>query len=475
MRLWSAPGILFLIAAGGTGYAAGPEQRIAAIESSIAPLVVIKGEAPPPVNLATRMEQLHVVGVSVAVFSAGRIEWARAYGYADKERGVRATPDTLFEAGSISKPVTALATFELVEKGTLNLDANVNDKLKSWHLPDNQFTTQHKVTLRNILNHTAGTTVWGFPGYARTDEIPSVVDVLDGKGNTEAIRVWKEPGESWRYSGGGYTIMQLLLTDVTGRPFPDLMHDTVLKPLHMTSSTYEQPLPVAWRARAASGYDRAGVKVPGDWHVYPEMAAAGLWTTASDLARYALAVQRAYRSDGGILSSKTTHIMLTPGMNNHGLGPVLTPDGKRFGHGGADAGFQANLTAFLDGSAGVAVMTNSDNGLRLADELILTIAREYGWSGFSQVERTVVRLSPEAYQRLVGRYQLDGGLGQFEIVSREGRLFAVTPGNPDRELLAESETRLFERDSPATIEVTSDNGSLTLNIVGLGHAVKVPK
>jgi CubicO group peptidase (beta-lactamase class C family) len=267
--------------------------------------------------------------------------------------------------------------------------------------------------------------------------------------------------------------MQLLFTDVTGHAFPELMHDGVLKPLRMTSSTYEQPLPGGWRTRAASGYNRAGDKVPGDWHVYPEMAAAGLWTTASDLARYAMAVQRAYHSGGGILSPKTAHVMLTPGMHNHGLGPVITPDGKRFGHSGADAGFQASLTAFLDGGAGIAVMSNSDNGNRLADELMLTIARQYGWSGFTQVEKTVVQLPPEAYQRLAGRYQLDGGLGQFEIIFREGRLFVQAPGNPDRELLAETETRFFERDSVTPIEVAYENGSITLNIVGLGHAVKV--
>jgi CubicO group peptidase (beta-lactamase class C family) len=169
MRLRPTLGALILVCVGANGYAATPAQRIATIESSITPLVVIKGEPPPPVNLATRMEQLHVVGVSVAVFNAGKIEWAKAYGYADKERGTRATPDTLFEAGSISKPIAALAALELVERGTLDLDANVNDKLKSWHLPENQFTTNHKVTLRNILNHTAGTTVWGFPGMpART-------------------------------------------------------------------------------------------------------------------------------------------------------------------------------------------------------------------------------------------------------------------------------------------------------------------
>ncbi|HEY4341422.1 MAG TPA: serine hydrolase domain-containing protein [Steroidobacteraceae bacterium] len=444
------------------------------MERSVSPMVTIKGESLPRVSLAERMRQLHVVGVSIAVFNRGKIEWTKAYGFADKERGVAATPETLFLAGSISKPVAALGALELVDKGVLELDANVNDKLKTWKLPDNEFTTEHKVTLRNILNHTAGTTVWGFVGYTPPAKIPSTIEVLDGKGNTPAIRVWKVPGESWRYSGGGYTIMQQLVCDVTGETFPELMSATVFKPLHMNSSTYEQPLPEGWRARAASGYDESGVKILGGWRIYPEMAAAGLWTTASDLARYALAVERAYRGAGGILSPKMAHLMLTPGMANHGLGPVITPDGKRFGHTGVDAGFQASVTAYLQGGAGAVVLTNSGNGLRLADELMLTIAREYGWSGFPENEKTVVHLAPYVYERLAGhyRYQGDPGVGEFEISFKDGHLLMKYPDASARELLAESETRYFDR--VAGTEIETQAGSTTINVIGIGHAAKLP-
>jgi CubicO group peptidase (beta-lactamase class C family) len=367
-----------------------------------------------------------------------------------------------------------VAALELLEKGTLDLDSNVNDRLTSWHLPDNQFTAEHKVTLRNILNHTAGTTVWGFPGYARTDKIPSPVEVLDGKGNTEAIRVWKEPGQSWRYSGGGYTIMQVLMTDVTGRSFPNLMHDSVLEPLGMLSSTYEQPLPEKWQARAASGYNGEGIKVAGGWHVYPEMAAAGLWTRATDLATFALAVQRMYRRDGSLLSSKMTHMMLNPGMHNDGLGVFITPDHKRFGHDGADEGFQASLTAFIEDKAGIAIMTNSDNGGRLARELMLTIAREYGWSGFSQVEKSVIRMTAADSARLVGHYKIDGGgAGEFDLVAQDGRILLRSTEVPERELLAESSEKLFLRDDGTSVEVATQNGSTVLTIGGGLHAVRI--
>jgi CubicO group peptidase (beta-lactamase class C family) len=454
--------------------AATTEQRISAIEHEMIPILVIKGENVPVATLAERMEQLKVPAVSVAVFNNGQFEWTRTYGYADKERRIPATPETLFEAGSISKAVTAVAALRLVESGVLDLDANVNDRLRSWRLPDNEFTTSHKVTLRTILNHTAGTTVSGFGGYARTDRIPSPVEVLEGKGNTEAIRVWKEPGQSWSYSGGGYTIVQVLMTDVTGRSFPALMHDTVLKPLGMRSSTYEQPLPDIRQARAASGYNREGVKVAGGWHVYPEMAAAGLWTTPTDLASFALAVERMYRGDGGVLSSNMSHMMLTPGMNDDGLGVFLTPDHKRFGHGGDDDGFQADMTAFIEGGKGLVIMTNSDNGGQLMQELELTIARQFGWSGFSQIEKNVIRLAPADLARLLGHYKLDaGGVGEFDLVSHDGRVFLKSIEMPEREILAESPGKFFVRDDLTPIELVMENGSTALHIEDGMHAMKI--
>jgi CubicO group peptidase (beta-lactamase class C family) len=473
VRFLLAP-FLLICSTASSQAATPPEQRIAAIEAAVVPALVIKGEMQPVVTLAERMEQLKVPGISVAVLNEGRIEWTKAYGYADKERGIAATPDTLFQAGSISKPVAALAALSLVENNTLNLDENVNERLKSWHLPNNPFTSNHKVTLRNILNHTAGITVHGFPGYARTDKIPSPVNVLEGKGNTEAVRVWKEPGESWSYSGGGYTIMQVLLCDVTGRAFPDLMRALVLGPLGMQDSTYEQPLPERRWRHAASGYDRSGFKVAGDWHVYPEMAAAGLWTTAGDLAKFALAVERMYRSDGGLLSRTMTHAMLTPGKNNDGLGIFISADGRRFGHDGADEGFQSSLTAFIEGGEGIVILTNSDNGGRLASELQLTIARAYGWSGFPQTEKTVVHLSEADTARLLGHYRIDvGGGGELEIVARRGRVLVRAATMPERELLAESPTQLFLRDDGTPIEVTTVNGSVGLTIGGGLHAIKV--
>jgi CubicO group peptidase (beta-lactamase class C family) len=453
------------------GFAASPPHVISSMERSVSPVFVIRGEHSPTVSLAQRMAQLNVCAVSIAVIRDGKLDWARAYGYADREWKIPATPDTLFQAGSISKPIAALAALQRVDAGTLDLDRNVNDYLKSWQLPDNEFTAVHKVTVRNILNHTAGLTVWGFPGYTRAAGMPSTVDVLDGKGNTPPIRVWKQPDESWRYSGGGYTILQLLLSDQSGIPFPVLMRDTVLKPLRMNHSTYEQPLPEALRATAASGYDRHGRKVEGDWHVYPEMAAAGLWTTPSDLAKYVIAIQRANRGDKRLLSPPMTRAMLTPGMNDHGLGPVITEDGLSFGHNGADEGFQANMTGFLDGRAGVVVMTNSDNGGRLAQELILTLDNLYGWPGMKPVERSVAAVPVAALDSLTGRYALpsgqdDGKTVDLDITREDGTLVVTNNGVKEMTLRPESDRKFFDRDSGIPVEFSFEDKTATLVIGG---------
>ena len=469
--------LMMICLAATTSFAGAPPPVIASMERSVTPLVIIHGEQHPTVSLAERMAQLNVNAVSIAVVRDRKLDWARAYGFADKERNVAATPNTLFQAGSISKPLTALAALKRVDAGTLELDRNVNDYLKSWKLPDNEFTAVHKVTVRNILNHTAGLTVWGFPGYFRDSKIPSTIDVLDGKGNTPPIRVWKQPDLSWRYSGGGYTILQLLLSDQSGVSFPVLMRDSVLKPLQMSHSTYEQPLPLALRAMAASGYDRDGKRVEGDWHVYPEMAAAGLWTTPRDLAKYIIAVQNANLGTAHVLSLQLVHAMLTPGMNEHGLGPVITSDRLRFGHGGADDGFQAEVTGFLDGRGGVVVMANSDNGGRLAQELILTLANLYGWPGINPVERSIANVSVSELERLIGNYAIasgeDGGKTEDLNISREGATLVVSyKGVREMTLLPESDVKFFSRDTGRQVVFSFEDKTTTVDLGGEQKAVR---
>lgn len=435
----------------------------ARFEANIEPLIKIRGEDRPPKPLTEHMAEIGVPALSVAVLDKGEIAWARAYGMADVAAQRPATPETLFQAASISKPVAALAALDMVEDGLLGLDENINDKLASWQLPDNEHTANEKVTLRRLLNHTAGTTVWGFPGYALTDEIPDSAGVLDGEGNTDEVRVYKEPGVDWQYSGGGYTIMQLLLADVSGESFPEVLRQRVLEPLGMTTSTFEQPLPEARRGQEALAYRRNGDLVADGWHAYPEMAAAGLWTTPSDLLSYAMGVLRSRAgAEGAILNQELTAEMLTPGDRNHGLGPQMGDEGVSFGHGGSNEGFRCRLTVFFDGETGAAVMTNSDNGGRLYQEVFTTLAREYGWPGFEAEVRDAIEVDAEKYAELVGTYHVEDMDLTIEIVhTDDGRLTIGQPGNPPEEFLPQAEAVWFSRVDGQEVTFIVEEGEIS--------------
>ncbi len=249
-------------------------NEIKHVEHGLLPAVLIKGD--PAWSIEERMKFYKVPGLSIAVIKDFRVAWAKSYGVKDTATNEPVTTDTLFQAGSISKSVNAMVAMKKVEQGKISLDENINNKLTSWKLPDNEFTASKKVTLRNLLSHTAGTTVHGFPGYAITDKVPAVPQVLDGAApaNTAPVRVDFEPGSRFRYSGGGTTISQLALMDIEGKPYPEIARETVLGPLGMTNSTYNQPLPPDWRRKAATGYRQSGEEVGGKIHIYPEMAAA---------------------------------------------------------------------------------------------------------------------------------------------------------------------------------------------------------
>lgn len=357
------------------------DARIAHVERGLLP----RGAAPgaPGARLADRMAVHAVPGVSIAVINDGVVEWARGYGVVEAGARTPVTPRTLFQAASISKPVASLAALLLVAQGRLSLDEPVNARLVSWKVPANQFTAAQPVTLRRLLSHTAGLTVHGFPGYEVGRPVPTLVQVLDGRGpaNTDAIRVDVMPGTVNRYSGGGYTVVQQLLVDVTRKPFPALLSELVLRPIAMTDSTYEQPLAPGLRGEAASGHDGSGKPIRGRYHTYPEMAAAGLWTTPTDLARFAIELQHALAGTSRVIPPATASAMTTRQLDDYGLGLSIggSSASARFGHGGANAGFRCEMTAFAAAGKGAVVMTNGDNGGALAAEILRAIAREYSW------------------------------------------------------------------------------------------------
>ena len=336
-------------------------------------------------TLAERMQHYHATAVSIAVIDNYRIDWARGFGVTAPGSKTEVTERTLFQAGSISKVLAAVGVLRLVDRHALSLDDVANQRLTSWKLPENGFTRQSPVTIRLLLSHSADTTVHGFPGYARDARVPTLTQVLDGQApaNTPAIRVEAVPGSRWQYSGGGYLVLQQLAIDATHQSFPDFMRENVLVPAGMTDSTYEQPLPKALESRAVCGVLRSGEMVKGCWHIYPEMAAAGLWTTPSDLARLAIVLMHARAGSANALLSPdmaqqmfNNHGYATEDYMNQGLGIFF--DGPRFMHGGDDAGFVAVLVAYSSGK-GAVIMCNADGALGLLDDIARAIAREYQW------------------------------------------------------------------------------------------------
>lgn len=437
------------------------QERISRVENGLQPRLQVIGFDVPKYNVEERLKELGIPGVSVAVFKDGAIEWAKGYGMADSTEQRPVTTETLFQAGSISKAVAAIRALQLVEEGLLDLDADVNNYLTSWQLPDNEFTAKEKVTTRRILNHSAGLTIHGFPGYSKGDAIPSVPDILDGKGNTDSVRVFKEPGGRFKYSGGGYTIMQLMMADLEQRPFAEIMDEQVLRPLGMTSSTYENPLPKRYHQRAAAGYLSDGREVAGNWNIYPEMAAAGLWTTPSELVLWGKAVQQVQQSqEDGFLKVETVNEMLTPNEDDTGLGPYVVK--HYYGHGGADQGFRAELMVWHELPIAVAVMSNSNQGSTIIWEVLLSLAEEYNLPGLTPRTREFKAQTPDALARFTGKYRFpESGDASIEIKEDGLEFSADLFSTGSVYLLPETDSIFFNKQSGTYYEFLWEDGAVT--------------
>ncbi|HUR00081.1 MAG TPA: serine hydrolase domain-containing protein, partial [Gemmatimonadaceae bacterium] len=441
------------------------ELRIHRVTQEMPAAVLVRGESPEVTSLAARMAELHVPAVSIAVIHKGRIEWARAFGVT-RLGGPPVTDRTLFQAASISKPVFALAILRLADTGRVNLQADVNDYLTTWKIPDGRFTHIAPVTLHALLSHSAGTTVGGFRGYESTAALPTLDQILDGAppANNSPVRVDTLPGNRYRYSGGGYVVAQATLENVTGVAAAQYLQQFVLLPLGMKLSTFEQPLPASRVAEIAWPYRADGSPVQGGPRVYPELAAAGLWTTPSDLARYALGIQAALRGkvkdrQKTIISATMARTMLTPVFDGHGLGPRVggSTARKYFTHNGGNEGYRCLLVAYEDGD-GAVVMTNSDSGGVIMEEVMRSIASAYAWPDFAPGVRALADVDPGRLATLTGAYQFDDG--SIYIVRRHAdRLEGWEIGQSPKELFASSDHEMFARDVDLVVGFDDTNGA----------------
>lgn len=371
--------------------------QAAADDSPAAMIAKIEGAQSPnrqghdPFTLTQIMEKYRVTGVSIAVIKDFAVHWAKGYGVADVTSGAPVTPETMFQAASISKPVSAMAVLRAVQDGKLSLDQDINTILKSWKLPTGDFTREHPVTLRALLSHTSGLgDGFGFPGYHPKDPLPTVVQILNGEkpSNTGKVFMERPPFSAIKYSGGGTVVVQLALTDVIGKPFPQILREWVLDPAGMTNSTFEQPLSRERDQQAARAHSGRGQAMDAKWHVYPELEAAGLWTTPSDLARLAIEVQKSlWGKSNRVLSTAIVREMITPvGVGDFAIGFSVTKEGQGwyFGHGGSNWGFRCDLLAHRLKGYGVVIMTNADSGSAVISELRARVAAAYNWDSLEK-------------------------------------------------------------------------------------------
>lgn len=384
--------------------------KIKRVENSLNPSLIF-GDSLPNYNLEQRMRETHIKGLSLAVIKNYKIEWAKGYGWADSAENRKVNTETRFQAASISKSLNSMGILKLAEQGKLDTAADINQFLKSWQFPYDSVSKNKKITVLNLLSHTASLDIHGFPGYDRKDSFPTLIQVLNGErpANTKKVRSVGQPGKAFRYSGGGTTITQLILKDITGKDYAQWMQQNVLNPLGMRNSSYVQP-PVD-TANLATGYYNDGSPVPGKYHVYPEQAAAGLWTTPSDLARYMIDCQLTLKGEKGkILSTPMMKTRMTPYIDkNAALGVFIEKKGDQtwFTHNGGNEAFLCTSWGSMENGNGVVIMINGED-FSVINELLSSVATVYNWDGFYKPEfRKSVFIPRDTLAGYVGHFKMD--------------------------------------------------------------------
>ncbi|MEP1032505.1 serine hydrolase domain-containing protein [Ekhidna sp.] len=440
------------------------------VESGLTTWVHITGDS--TWSIEERMEHYGIPGVSIAVIHNREIAWTKAYGVMDKESQTPVTTQTLFQAAATTMPVTAYGALRLVDQNELDLDENINGYLKSWQVPENEFTKEKKVTVRNLLNHSAGIHPRGTGSYGINSKIPTLVEILNGTppASNEPITVNKEPGESVRFAYASYVPIQQLMLDVEGESFPEIMHELVLQPLEMNNSTFNQTLTAEQLEKVATGYLQDGTMVKGRRHTYPVMASYGLWTTAEDYAKFITHVQH---------SKDLTELMGTPyGVRNSGWSFTLglgfqllnRNDEIYLRHHGWNRGFYAEIAAHRDKGYGVVVLTNSTFP-EFNAEVMRAVALAYDWSNYVPVHQKM-EIEQVAVDEIAGRYQSDDVI--VEIYQKDSQLFYKNIlDEQEVELIKVSDSLFVRRNSSRFIQFKPDaeNGAINLQYLNRNDGV----
>ncbi|WP_165583314.1 serine hydrolase domain-containing protein [Aquimarina atlantica] len=430
-------------------------------------------------SIEERMKHYGIPGVSIAVIHNGEIAWAKGYGVVDKESQIPVTTQTLFQAAATSMPVTAYGALRVVEENKFDLDEDVNSYLKSWKVPENEFTKDKKVTIKNLLNHSAGIHPRGTGSYSIHEKIPTLLEILNGiyPAKNEPITVNKEPSESVRFAYASYVPIQQMMLDVEGKTFPEIMHELVLQPLEMNNSTFNLSLTTEQLTKVATGYLKDGSKVKGGRKIDPALASTGLWTTAEDYAKFIANVQqtlKGQRTKG--LSKDLTQLMGTPyGVSNNsgwsftlGLGFQLfnRNDEIYLRHHGWNTGFYAEIMAHRDKGYGVVVFTNSTFP-EFNAEVMRSVAMAYDWDKFVPIHKKI-EIEQSLVNKINGRYMSDGRI--VEVFQKDNQLFYKNILDLEaEELVKVSDSSFVRRNSSRLMQFTPDSENETLNLIYLNR------
>lgn len=403
------PTLVFVLFASCTSMSNESEDKKAELENGIRGQVKFLEEPESYSSIIDKMVEYKIPALSLAVINQGKIEWADIYQNRNFFEQQNLDSTSIFQAASLSKPVTFLAALRMHSAGEIDLDENIQDYLKDFVLPQGKQSADSPITFRNIFSHTSGIRPGGYQGYNRNEIMPTDLDILQGNMgvNTPAIEVITPPNETLAYSGGAYTLAELALQDFFNDEFSNIMEKWILEPAGMNLSEFTQPFPASDSSRVAKAYTYSGDAVEGGWRNHPEQAAAGLWSNATDMAKFLIEVYNAFQGRGAIFSQSDIKSIVSHERDEHVYGFIVKriEDDISITHYGGNIGYRTGMTISLTSGNGLVYLTNSDNGGVLGNELLLSASQIYGWQHFKQINVQRDEVSSETLRNLSGEYK----------------------------------------------------------------------
>nr|WP_321486196.1 serine hydrolase domain-containing protein [uncultured Draconibacterium sp.] len=379
------------------------------LEEGIREQVKFLGESENLSSITKKMLDYNIPALSLTVINKGNIEWSDIYRNANFQESNHLDCSSIFQAASLSKPVTFLAALRMYSAGRIDLDKNIQEYLKDFVLPQGKQTADNPVTFRNIFSHTSGINPGGYQGYVRNIPMPTDLEILRGsdRSNTPAIEVIAPPNERLAYSGGGYTLAELALQDIFDDKFSNIMQKWILEPAVMKHSEFTQPLPASDSILVATAHAQSGEVIEGGWRNYPEQAAAGLWSNSIDLAKFLIEIYKAYQGKSSIFSQADIRSIIDQERDGSVYGFLLNRSGDDISltHYGGNAGYRTGMTISLTSGNGLVYLINSDNGEALGNELLLSASQVYGWRHFPQTTVQRKPIESEILKNLPGKYK----------------------------------------------------------------------